>query len=525
VCAATLAAWWRAGLWEDGYFFLRYARNTWVHGVMAWNAADGPVHGMTSQLHQLLVIALWPLAPHHLVAASKLVAAASLVGAAVELARSGVARDAVAVPLVALAMPLVLRHVTTGLETCEVLLWLALWLGRHGRFADGERGASVVGMAALVVGTYLLRPDATLIPMVALAACLREPKTRRRAAAAMALALVGIGAAVAAFKAYYGTALPLSFFVKSYALTTAPPEFLAIFWREKIKNAIQLALFAAPFAAVALVGRGRRAGVLLGAAGAFVAYHLLCTVEVMGHHSRFYLPALVPIVGAATASWSSFVARAGRRPRTTIAVVAIWVAAFAVGKVVDARSGVFIYIPFVEELPWVAAVALAIGGAVARPRAVAAGAMALLVVAGVASLGAALRSGLPALEDDETILLRQIAPRATFRGLVPLTRIAPRNVYHTDMGAPGVLLPDAKVTDLDGILNEELTIGRLPFDAMCLRDRPDAIFFPNFAYPRLREEIARSRCFSDYVAVEGTQLHIRRDRLDDYRRAVASSGQ
>lgn len=510
VCALALGAWWRAGLWEDGYFFLRYARNTWAHGVMAWNVADGPVHGMTSQLHQLIVIALWPLAPHHLVAASKLVATASLVGAAIVLVRAQ--REAAVVPLVALAMPLVLHHVTTGLETCEVLAWLALWVAYDRRFSDGGGGA--VGMAGLIVGTYLLRPDATLMPMVALAAGLRPAATRRRAAVAMGLALVGIGGCLAALKAYYGTALPLSFYVKSTLLTTAPPEYLTIFWREKVKNATQFGLFVAPFVAVAVVGRGRRAGVLLAAAGVFFVYHLLFTVEVMGHHSRFYLPALVPIVGAATASWAGFVARAAERPRVTVAAVAAWGAAFALWKRVDAASGVFIYISLAEELPWVVASALAIAAAgVGRPRAGSIAALAILVVAA----GATLRPGLPSWEDDETILRRQIAPRATFRGLAPLVRIDPISVYHTDMGAPGVLLPNAKVTDLDGILNPELTLAHTPFEVLCARDRPDAIFFPNFAYPRLREEIARAPCFADYTLIEGTQLYLRRDRLPDYR--------
>src|SRR5687767_693584 len=35
------------GLWEDGYFLIRFARNFWRHGTLSWNVADGPVYGMT----------------------------------------------------------------------------------------------------------------------------------------------------------------------------------------------------------------------------------------------------------------------------------------------------------------------------------------------------------------------------------------------------------------------------------------------------------------------------------------------
>jgi hypothetical protein len=346
---------------------------------------------------------------------------------------------------------------------------------------------------------------------------------RRRAAVPIALSVAGIAACLVALKAYYGTALPLSFYVKSTALTSAPPEYLSIFYREKIKNAAQFGFLVAPLVAVALVGRERRP--LLVAAGLFCAYHLFCTVEVMGHHSRFYLPALVPLAGAAMASWSPFLARARRRPVVTIALAATWVVAWLALKRLDEWSGVFIYIPLVEELPAVVALAALVGGSPLRPRAAALLAGVLVLLSAAARLPGKPVRGSLALLDDETILRRQIAPRATFRGLVPLVAIAPRGVYHTDMGAPGVLLPDAKVTDLDGILNEELTIGHVPFATLCARDRPDAIFLPNSAYPRLRDEILRAPCFAEYAPIAGTQLHIRRDRLADYERAAAAASQ
>jgi hypothetical protein len=40
--------------WDDALFFKRFALNTLDHGVAAWNLSDGPVHGNTTQLFQLL---------------------------------------------------------------------------------------------------------------------------------------------------------------------------------------------------------------------------------------------------------------------------------------------------------------------------------------------------------------------------------------------------------------------------------------------------------------------------------------
>src|SRR5437660_444726 len=72
----------------------------------------------------------------------------------------------IALPMLALSMPLVLGHFETGLETPVVLLWLGGWLHAHLRFREQRLGAAA--MAFWIVGTYLLRPDAVLIPLVVL---------------------------------------------------------------------------------------------------------------------------------------------------------------------------------------------------------------------------------------------------------------------------------------------------------------------------------------------------------------------
>jgi hypothetical protein len=517
LCLAVFLSFLPAGLWEDGYFFIRYARNTWWHGVMAWNVADGPAHGMTSQLYQYLIAALYPLAPDHLVTVNKLVCAAALAGAAACLFRLRRPEHRSAgdlwLPFLALSLPLVVNHVTTGMETLVVFVWLALWARDYAAFRAG--GSRPWRMALYVVVTYLIRPDAVLIPLVALAPSLWGD--RARALRALALSAAGLGACLLAFKLYYGTALPLSFYVKSYLATVHSPEHVAQYFHEKVKNGLQFLYFFAPLLLITLVARQRVALALLAAAVAFCAYHALFTVETMGHHSRFYMPAVVPIVAAAVLSWDRFRRRAP--VWLPIAAVLLWAGSYAFLKQVDAASRVYIYIRPGFEIPYVAAMALAL-----LPIRRAEGVVAAVAIAIVAA-GAGLNYPPRRLEirDDTAILLRQIAPRKVFLGIVPLRQLDPDNVYHTDMGAPGMLFPRAKVTDLDGLLNEELTLEHRSFDEICRRDRPEAIFLPNKYYRSLRAEMKRSPCFRDYRPVlrrQGSPLHIREDRLEGFQAAL-----
>jgi hypothetical protein len=520
LCLQVLLSFLPRGLWEDGYFFIRYARNTWAHGVMAWNPSDGPVHGMTSQLYQWLITIVYPAAPDHMVTVAKAIAAAALAGAALCLFRLGGASQdragSLVLPFLGLGLPLVLNHVPTGLETIVVLLWLGLWTHEYVSYRQGR--SSAARMALFVVVTYLLRPDAVLIPLAALLPCLRD----RTAVTVKAYALAGAGLLLCLlfFKLYYGTALPLSFYVKSYLATQHSSAHVAIFMPEKLKNVLQFLYFYAPFFLITLVGRSSSGLALLAAGMAFCAYHTLFTVETMGHFSRFYIPAVVPIVAAAVLSWSRF--RATAPAWLPVVAIVLWAASYGQLKGIDARSHVPILIKSIFEYPYLIALCLTL----LPIQRLAAYRMGLAVAVLTAGTFYNYRAGAGdlALRDDRTILLQQIAPRRVFQGLVPLSALNPRHVYHTDMGAPGVLLPEAKVTDLDGLLNEELTIAHVPFQRICERDRPEAIFLHDYAYPHLRAEIHESACFRDYqpVMTQESILHVRKDlvkRFEEARRA------
>jgi hypothetical protein len=242
----------------------------------------------------------------------------------------------------------------------------------------------------------------------------------------------------------------------------------------------------------------------------FCAYHYFATIETMGYMSRFYLPGLVPIFIAAGMGYQAYQLR--RRWVVSAFVYLLYVAACVGLKRFDATPPALeMYLPAL-----IAAGFMLLGPA--RYNAVSAIAMGLCLV-----VGAALNYPMAELsfEDDETLLLRQVRRRAVFNGLVTLRAIEPKVIYHTDMGAPGVLFPDAKVVDLDGLLNEDITLRGKRFEELCQADRPDAIYVPNNGYGQLRREVLSSQCLEGYRAVTSMKhapLHIRKDLVRSYRK-------
>jgi hypothetical protein len=531
------------GLWEDGYFVKRFAYNFWHHGSFSWNVGDGPVYGMTSQTLQVVGALVYLLAPQHLVLGLKLVLYAALVATLLVLGKSvrHTARgdsSSVAAALdpaagltlcaVGLSVSLILQVVLMGLETALGLLAVAIAILAIQR-SRGTRGDSLQVVLA-TLGVYLTRPDAVLIPGVLLAGqwllAWREPKSSAspslRALTATLLAVgVGLGVLLGLFYFYYGTPLPLPFYIKTHGLSTQSTAHIQIFAREKIKNALGAAFFALPFLFVAAHTRVRFVALLVASAFVFCGYHYLATIETMGYLSRFYLPGLVPIFAAAGIAYRDYLVR--RRWVVAAGVYASWLGAFLWLKQLDEAMRIPHLLARSLDVP----VLVATGVLLFAPRRWLAPSAALV---GVCLLvGSACVYPLPelALRDDETLLLTQIRPRVVFRGLEQLRTLDPKVVFHTDMGAPGVLLPEARVVDLDGLLNEDITLRGARFDALCEADRPDAIFVPNDSYPELRQEVLSSPCLEGYRAVtpmNGSPLYIRGDLVDEYLANAAPSG-
>ncbi len=505
-----------ATAFDDSYFFKRFALNALEHGVFAWNVEDGPVHGSTSQLFQLVTTAVAAMTHTHFVAAVRLLNAVFLAVAGGMVmawcARLERPRAGFGVAAVGLGGPLVLTTVLTGMETAlalgvltAVLVW---WFAPR----DTEHRPSAELAAALTVLVYLCRPDAAAIPAVAIGL---DHLFRRKLPVRYFAVLAGLmGLTWVVLGAYYGTPLPLSFYMKTMALHVYDPQTAAADLVQKREHFGATTAFAAPLLWIvvrsgALRVRGPTMA-LLGAALAFWAYHLFSTTEIMGYRGRFYVPAFVPLVLAATRAWAGFEAR----PRLPSLIAAlVWVVAIAAAyaeKLIPTGEGFFIH-----QVPWPAYAGVA-GATVAllglrspwRERVVY-GALA----AGLLGWKPPQR---PSLRSDPQLMRRHANEVTTMRGVFDIARCLPADstVYHSEMGVTGLVLLRMRVVDLVGIVSWASGVGGRSFQQQCEEDRPAAIFLPHRNYRDLNAEVRRSQCFAEYVPVverSSSPLHLRRD--------------
>jgi hypothetical protein len=427
------------------------------------------------------------------------------------LRRAGGSRWGLLPAFVGLSSALVLDNAGTGLEAPYTLLVLTAAVLVTLEFHAGRCGALPLVMLNLLV--YVTRPDAILLQAAALAV-LALPEPRRYAPVAL-LTVLGLVALLVAYKLYYGTSLPLAFYLKTRGLTQQYGEHMAVFAREKTKNVVQFLLLCAPFVLVASYRRAREVSALLAAAALFVAYHYLFTIEQMGHCSRYYMPALTFVLCAAALGFDDFRSRASARTVGAFAVA--YGVAFLFLKTLDNHYRVDIMIAAERDMPVLLGILLLL--TLGRQLSAEAG----LAICVVLVLGTALVSPIEhwGFASDRRILLKQIEPRRTFRGLDRLRRRIPeaKAVFHHDMGAPGVLFPEARVVDLDGLLNEQITLHGARFEQLCRDMTPEAIFVPSVAYPALRSEVLSSECLKSYRRIDArpdTPLRVREDLYARY---------
>ncbi len=492
--------------YDDAFFFKRFALNFLDRGAFAWNVADGPVHGNTSQLFQLAVTGLSIIDRERVITLSRILLAGGLLSGAAALWRRAESDEARLPIALAFASPVALAAALSGMET-------GLVLGLEGLLLSALRRGPAPS-AALAVLLYLARPDTALLSLGALALA---PWPLRRRAGALVAAAAGIGAALIALKGYYGTALPLSFYVKSGLSGLYDDSyFLARSAAARRRHFLYFLVSAAPLAAIAAAGRRWR---LLAPAALFVGYHLLFTVDVMGLHGRFFAPALPPLAAAAADGIGDWRRLGWRTPALLSAALAAAVAAGVWAGLLPGDAGWSIgrVHPAVYAGAVLAAAALLLRAPVAPiPRAAA--------IWGAVAGALLLAGARPARQvpGDEALAEALAAEVSSWRGLEQLARCLGGRVhlYHSEIGVPGQRLPEARITDLGGLMSPELTLGGADFETICRRDRPEAIFLPHRNYRVLNAQIRAGSCISGYRRVTGrgsSPLFIRADKIAQFR--------
>lgn len=462
---------------DDAFFFLRFARHTVEAGVPAWNLPDGPVHGNTSQLQQGLATVGHFLLPGHGIAWARAWALLALAGGGALLARHR-APEGVALALLG---PVGLATLTTGMETALVLGLGAAFL--HALARPGRDGA-LAGLAALL---YLARPDTGLLTVGTL---LLQRRGRAAGGALAAIAGLLVGLALV-----YGDPLPTAFLTKlAVGEGVYGPAFRAASAVARQRHGLLFLWVVAP---LVLAPRERDEWPLAGVALAFVGYHLLFTVDVMGMHARFFAPALPWLVPRA-------------RPTLQVPVALAWLAlggaalaqravpdasGWAIGQVVPATWFAYaVAASLVGRAPWPAVPAALLVGVLAWPA----------------------HRGVP-WRDDATHVATYASQVNSFKGLGIVARCLPADatVLHSEIGVPGMVLPDARIVDLGGLMAPGWTPETA--DARCEALAPDAVFLPHPNYARLRAALADGRCLDRYALVlreTSSPLYVRADHRD-----------
>lgn len=527
-------------LWDDALFFQRFGHNVVAHGVAGWNVEDGPVHGNTSQLFQAVAVAITALFPGWYHVAIKLVLGLSTVATfgiglgvlgrwqpATERADPGPP----VVLFCALSAPTALLLIGSGMETAfaGAVLATALWV-----LAKRDGAPISVGWAAATVGVqilvYLARPDLILLSLGSAVVLWFEPgvplRRQRRLLVLGGLTLAGLALTLMALRLGYGTAFPLSFYLKSRLLSPYDAEYLQLGVAGERRTFLTWVAFTGPFLLLALFGRWRFTLVLVGPALGFVAYHYLSTIGVMGYHSRFFQPATVPIALAAALAWPRFTS--GRVALRVLPILAVWPALVAIGfhyQWVEQRDlDLDFYLAWIPEDLWWAAVGttvvlLVCALGVRRWPAV----IGLVPVAALAGVLWAIPPGkLPALDDGASV--DRIRSRMKAMKGIDVVRDClpePVHVYHSELGVPGVMFPESRITDLSGLMNPALVFSHPTFDDYCLADPPDVLFLPHRTHERLNREILDGRCIGLFARPTGigsssSALYVRRDLLDRF---------
>lgn len=297
--------------WDDAYMFVRYATRL-VNGFgLSWNPEQGPTWGPTSLAFLLVVTPMRLLfeRPDQVAFAASMLSGALFIGLQLVLVKQ-VAPACTAARLFVLALLLgtlalggdsLTSHFYSGMDTTFAMAYLSAFLVAAHRLLDNpSRGASAV--AGVLAGfAPWARPEfavyAALVPLSLVTSS--NPTTRRAGLQVLALSAGVMLLCWAGCWAYFGTPLPLAFYVKSTPFYDQ--HFLRLY-----ANAprLQLEQFVATFSPVLLVGalasllRWRsaltaRIDVALALALTLViAYYRYHVLQVMFYFQRFYYPTL-----------------------------------------------------------------------------------------------------------------------------------------------------------------------------------------------------------------------------------------
>ena len=311
---------------DDAFFFIRYAEQFRKVGSFVWNQGEPPTFGSTSQLYQLVVALAHELTGRHAVRTLALTAQIPTLATMLVVAAAawGITSPRLGAPLRSLPAALVVAFATmaaalsakfvnmawTGMETAIAALATAVYVA----LIESRSRSGRPLVPTLVVGGWILilaRPElgllATLTPLALV--IWGEPRQRRQGLVALVLLGCLIVATVATAWAYYGSPVPLPFFVKTLALSpydvNAKLRFQLgnmgeIYRLLREHGALVFVIFCGWLWGYRLPPHWR--GLVLGTV-AFFAYHaIINALPITPGGGRFFLP-LYPVIVLLATRW------------------------------------------------------------------------------------------------------------------------------------------------------------------------------------------------------------------------------
>lgn len=509
--------------YDDGHFFKRVAWNALETGRLTWNRDEPPVYGSTSQLFQWLALPVAAIAPSHYMMVMRLLAIVCLAGAFAVMMRLTRGFDHGLSAAAAFVSPVMLYPVLSGMETALAFVLIAAVLALT--FGEPEQKLHWTLLPALAALVYLARPDALLLVVPPLLVE-RWARTRKLPVREIALLTAMLGSFLLIFRLYYGTALPLPFYAKQLAFSPYDAHFIRVSADVRVRFGL-FAAFAFPLLVWALYARDRVNTVLIASALAFILYHYMFTIDVMGMHGRFYAPALPVLVLAAARGVRTLSDRGSRWGIANAAVVLAMFGGLSWLHWLPKNHDGFV-LERVEPATYAWLIpAIALACLAATRRNVQAPMAAALLVVAIAAHAPGIRAARLRVYSDDDFLNLQTSRYTVYRGLDTLRACLGEDihVYHSEVGLPGLRFAQGKVSDLVGLLSKEwLFEGKGRFDTFCMRDRPQAIFLPHKNYRQLNRQIARGSCIRGYqrvVADSSSPLFIRKDLYPQFRACAA----
>jgi hypothetical protein len=284
-------------IFDDSYMFYRYAMNI-RHGLgMSWNLDGVHTYGETSLLWGVVILLLTylPLSiPHLLIFGSWVCGAGAVFAmawAVAQNAQSGLMKSTWRVlPMVAIPLaisPIYVANSLTGMETMLAAMLLSIFVGLALSWESGHLQPHWLSLAAIAL--FLTRPESALpVLLLPFLMVLFGRGSKRGFLIFAGLLFIGILLDLLVCKIYFGTPLPLSFYMKSghayegYHRTLHP-----------LSNALEMFANCGLFLAVILMWTRRSEWkmVLSFLIPMLLTFAYLCTVtQIMGWKARYYVP-------------------------------------------------------------------------------------------------------------------------------------------------------------------------------------------------------------------------------------------